>query len=76
MGRSEIKKERTTRPTIWDALEKYDYIASDKDYIEVTRWSNGEGIDVYISSYGQIKHFSITDGELKAIRKLAKELDK
>lgn len=32
-----------TRKAAWDKLRKYDYLAKDDDYIEVTQWYNGEG---------------------------------
>lgn len=45
--------------------------ASD-DFIEVTEWSNGEGIDISIESRPLI---SLSFGELSAINYLAKSLE-
>ena len=33
-----------TRKAAWDKLRKYDYLAKDDDFIEVTVWKNGEAL--------------------------------
>lgn len=62
--------ERNERKSIWDELDKYDIYAKDHDYIEVTEWTNGLGVDVNIN--GKMSLF--TYGQIKAIHKLTKEL--
>lgn len=60
--------ETSKRKSIFDKLYKYDYLISDKNKcIEVTEWTNGEGIDVIIDDD---KFISITYGELDAINYL------
>ena len=60
--------ETSKRKSIFDKLYKYDYLVNDKDkYIEVTEWTNGEGIDIIIDDD---KFISITYGELDAINYL------
>lgn len=76
MGREKIIKERCVRPTIWDALDNYCYLANDTDFIEVTRWVNGDGCDIVIGLKNDSKIISLTYGQIKAIYKLSKELDK
>lgn len=50
-------------------LKDYCYISKDNSYIEVTEWSNGEGVDVVIESHG-IQRFSLTHGEFQALQLL------
>ncbi len=64
--------EITKRKAVNDSLKKYCIFAEDGDYIEVTEWSNGEGIDIDIAGKKQI---SLTHGELEAILYLYKSLD-
>lgn len=60
--------ETSKRKSIFDKLYKYDHLISDRNkYIEVTEWTNGEGIDVIIDDD---KFISITYGELDAINYL------
>lgn len=60
------------RKTVYDDLKKYCYHAKDNDFIEVTEWSNGEGVDIQISDK---KTISLTRGELDAITYLVMTLD-
>jgi hypothetical protein len=61
---------------ITDSLNKYDYLVSkeDKAFIEVTEWSNKEGIDISIERENESKLFSLTYGELDAINYLSQTL--
>ena len=61
-----------TRKAAWDKLRKYDYLAKDDDFIEVTVWKNGEGYDISISDDNV---FSLSIGQLEAINFLTKRLD-
>ena len=65
--------EVVKRKSINDKLSKYDYLCSPNsgDYIEVTEWTNGEGITVNINSD---KTFDLTYGELDAINYLSKTI--
>ena len=66
-----IKHEKT----ISDKLSKYDYLVpenSSNNYIEVTEWSNGEGITITI---GDKMPIDLTYGELEAINYLTKTLE-
>ncbi len=57
----------TNRKSVHDDLKKYDYTAKDNDFIEVTEWTNGEGIDVTVNDDTII---SLTYGQLDAINHL------
>lgn len=57
--------------SISDNLRKYDYLAEESDFIEVTEWTNGEGINV--SFKDKVIHLSY--GELDAINYLVKTLE-
>lgn len=62
------------RKSVSDILSKYDHLVnkdSNKDYIEITEWYNGEGYDITLGD----KMFSLTYGELNAINYLIKVLD-
>jgi hypothetical protein len=67
--------EFNSRKSVNDKLKKYDYLAKDEDYIEVTEWANGEGYDITIYGESNYKQFSLTDGELEAIKYLTKSLE-
>lgn len=60
------------KKSVMDNLKKYDYLAKDDDYIEVTQWYNGEGWDVNIKDN---VCFTLTIGQLEAINYLVKRLD-
>lgn len=54
------------RKSINDNLRKYDYLAKENSFIEVTEWGNGEGYDITIDD----KVISLTIGQLDAIQYL------
>lgn len=56
----------TNRKSISDDLHKYDYLAKEHSFIEVTEWANGEGWDITIDD----KVISLTIGQLDAIQYL------
>lgn len=63
--------ETVKRKSVNDNLQKYDYLAKDNDFIEVTEWSNGEGWDISIND----KIIQLTMGQLDAINYLTKALE-
>ena len=63
--------EKVKRKSVSDNLQKYDYLAKDNDFIEVTEWSNGEGWDININD----KIIQLTMGQLDAINYLTKALE-
>ena len=66
----EPKIRRYSRKSITANLEDYCYLAKEHDYIEICEWHNQDGYDITIND--QIHSF--THGQLKAIRKLIKQL--
>lgn len=64
--------ETTERRAINDSLKKYCIFAGDDDYVEITEWSNSNGIDVDINGE---KKISLTYGELEGIIYLVKTLE-
>jgi hypothetical protein len=54
----------------------------ERDYLEVTEWSNGEGYDVFISLYNLENNtyndleFKLTHGQFDAIKKCIKKIEK
>ena len=59
------------RKSVSDELKKYDHLAKDTDFIEVTEWTNGEGWDIWLND----RQISLTYGQLEAINYLIKFLD-
>lgn len=59
-----------SRKSINDNLRKYDYLAKENSFIEVTEWGNGEGYDITIDD----KVISLTIGQLDAIKYLTSVL--
>lgn len=57
--------------SIRENLSKFDYLAKEHDYIEVTEWSNGEGWNINLNGTA----IQLTDGQLKAIKYLTQTLD-
>ena len=55
------------RRAVVEALNKYDPLCKEHDYIEVCEWHNGEGFDVSIGD----RVFMLSWGELEAINVLA-----
>ena len=64
--------EFNNKKSISDNLKKYDYLAKDDDFIEVTEWTNGEGYDITINDD---KIISLTEGQINAINYLIKSLE-
>lgn len=62
--------ETGKRNTAYIDLKKFDFLAKDSDFVEVTDWTNGEGWDITINE--QI--FSLTIGQLEAINYLTLHL--
>ena len=58
------------RKSISDNLHKYDYLAKDNSFVEVTEWANGEGWDITFDD----KIISLTYGQLDAIKYLPSTL--
>ena len=63
------------RKSVMSELKAFCYPSRDEDYIEVTEWSNGEGIDVNISDSSGDKTIALTFGEFKALKKAIKFLN-
>lgn len=58
------------RKSISDQLHKYDHLAKEDDFIEVTEWGNGEGWDITLNE----QVISLTWGQLDTIDYLIKHL--
>lgn len=66
--------EKYTRPAVFALLDKYCLLAKPDDFIEVCEWSNGVGVDVTISSQLGNVMVPFTWGQLRALKKLVKQL--
>ena len=63
--------EKYKLKAISDDLRKYDYLAKEDDFIEVSEWNNGEGWNISINE----NTFQLTMGQLDAINYLTKTLE-
>ena len=54
------------RKSINDNLRKYDHLAKENSFIEITEWGNGEGWDITMDD----RVISLTWGQLDAIQYL------
>lgn len=61
-----MNPEIIQRPSIFDKLRKYDYLAEEADFIEITEWTNGEGWDIAFKD----RIVSLSIGQLDAINHL------
>jgi len=68
-----IKKYK--RDSIFADLNDFCYLSKKNAYIEITKWHNGDGFDIVINCF-QCTTISLTHGEIKAILKLTKLLNK
>ena len=57
--------------SIRENLRKFDYLAKEHDYIEVTEWRNDEGWNIDLNG----KAIQLTDGQLRATNYLTQTLD-
>jgi len=67
--------DKYNRKAVFSYLKKYDYLADEHDFIEVTEWKNGEGFDVEILSKVSTR-FQLSFGEFAAMKKLVKKIEK
>ena len=61
--------EINNRTAKFTELKPYDFTAGESDFMEVCEWTNGEGVDVTISSTGE-QQFSLTWGQWQALQAL------
>lgn len=72
---SKKKYEVKNRPSISDTINNTGLTDLKDEFLEVTLWSNGEGIDIYFSKGCVDKlpiRFSLSYEEAKKLRKLIK----
>ena len=68
--------ETYSRQAIFAELKQFDPLFSEEDdYIEITKWANGEGFDVDINTK-QSQKFHLTWGQWDTIKYLIKQLNK
>lgn len=63
------------RKSINDKLKKYTYSSDENDVIEITEWTNGDGIDIAIDMMtGNNRMYTLSYDELDAIDYLVKSM--
>jgi len=58
------------RKAVSSELGPYCIMAGEHDFMEVTHWTNGEGVDVHISRSNTFERFSLTYGEFDLLQVL------
>jgi len=66
--------EEYNRKSVFTELKKYDVFADESSFIEVTEWSNSDGVDVEIVNRTNNKRFQLTWGEFDALKKIMKTI--
>lgn len=64
------------RKSVFSELENYCHIGKPNDFVEITEWTNGEGVDINISSRLGNQIVQLTWGEFKLIKMMMKQLFK
>jgi hypothetical protein len=62
--------KKNNRTAVFESLEPYCVMAGEHDFMEVTHWTNGEGVDVHISRNKTFERFSLTYGEFELLQVL------
>lgn len=66
--------DKFKKDAIFTELKKFDFSAGDDDFMEVTKWINGNGFDVEV--VGKLpSRFQLTWGGFEALKKIIKEID-
>lgn len=66
-----MKMVKSERKTVYDNMKKYDTFAKEDSFIEVTKWTNGEGFDINLDE----QKFNLTYSQLEALNYLIKVLE-
>lgn len=78
MAKKKPKIEENNRKAYYVALQDYcTFSIGEKrkhDFVEVTEWTNGEGVDVHISGTDTM-NFSMTFGQFYAIKDIIKKIE-
>ncbi len=72
--RKEAISDVVDRRSINVELKAFDHFAHDGDFIEITEWTNGEGVDLIISEREKEKYIPLTWGQLEALVNVAHKL--
>jgi len=59
--------EVSQRRSVFSELKEYCHCAGESDYMEVTHFSNGEGVDINISRRSSEERFTLTWGEFELL---------
>jgi len=70
--------EKYNRKAIFSPLKEYCIFSvhEESDYMEVTKWANGDGFDVEVRAKGLDTRFQISYGQFDLLKKLVKQLNK
>jgi hypothetical protein len=74
-GKKKLNIEKNTRNTFIARPSEISYISHTDDYIEITEWTNGEGIDIQMGTKGGgIQNIQIHYEEWRVIKKIMKTI--
>lgn len=58
------------RRSVMEELGKYCHLSNKHDFMEVTEWANGEGVDICIQRGNYTEKFYLTNGEYELLQAL------
>lgn len=64
------------REAYFAELKDYCHLSGEGDFMEITEWSNGEGVDLAISSKQGNQHIELTWGEIELFKHIIDEIEK
>lgn len=72
MAKSKEQLQVNKRDSIIIETKKYCGLAKKDDFIDITEWSNGEGVDITIGNGRSIQMVALTWGQFTGIKKVIK----
>jgi len=76
MEKLKPKFQFNKRQAVFCELKDYCVFSNEHDYVEVTKWTNGEGYDINVSAKGGDFTISLTHGQFSLVKKLIKSLER
>ena len=74
--KNESKFPVENRKSYFSEIGSYCHISKPNDFVEITEWTNGEGVDINISSGMGNRTIAMTWGEFKLVKKMMKAIYK
>ena len=76
MSKKKTNFEEHKRNSILSEIGDWCFLSAKGDYMEITEWTNGEGVDINIYSSGKEQMFNMTWGQYDLFKKMMKQIIK